>query len=95
MATLSAAPVPVPAGDAWTLVYTAAGAVTLFLQNRSSSVDLLIRISASATTGDATTAAAEILFARDDRSIPLASGDKVYARHNVATVPGSLSVRTS
>ena len=78
MATTTA--VSAAAGDAWTLAYTAAAAVTIALQCRSSGGDLLVRIGSATATTDAPGAAAEVLYPRELRSITLASGDKVHVR---------------
>lgn len=79
MATTTTA-VTAEAGDAWTLAYTAAGTITVYVQNRSPGGDLLVRCGASTATDDDPDAAAEILYAREGRSIALASGDKVHVR---------------
>ncbi len=78
MATTSA--VDVAAGDEWTLAYTAAGTVTLNVQNRHPGTNLLIRVGASAAADDAPGSPAESVSSGDGRSIILAAGDKVYLR---------------
>jgi hypothetical protein len=70
------------ADGTWTAVYTAAAGVTLYLQNRSSSLGLLVRVDASGATSDALTAAAENLNPGESRAFPIVSGDKVWARPN-------------
>jgi hypothetical protein len=68
------------ADGTWTAVYTAAGTVTLNLQNRSTSLGLLVFVDASGTTGDSLDKAAEHLNPGEFRSFPVVSGDKVFAR---------------
>lgn len=78
MATTTA--VSIAAGAAWTLVYTAAGTVSLKVQNRSPSKSCLIRVGASTTTSDDDDAAAEVLNPGEYRVIDLVNTDKVHAR---------------
>lgn len=80
MATVTQNTVTAAAGDVWTLAYTAAGTVTLTMQNRSPGGDLLIRVGAATATSDAAGAGAESLYPRESRAIPLSSGDKVHVR---------------
>lgn len=68
------------ANGAWVLAYTAAGAVTLFIQNRAPGNDLLVRVGSATATSDSADAAAEVLYPRESRSITLATGDKVHIR---------------
>ena len=70
--------VSAPAGATWTLVYTAAGAVTIGLQNRHSSADMLIRIGSGAAVGDSPDAAARRMFPNEFWGPTLATGDKVF-----------------
>lgn len=70
------------ADGTWTAVYTAAGTVTVYLQNRSPSLGLLVRVDASGTTGDSVDAAAELLMPNESRAFPIVSGDKIFARPN-------------
>lgn len=79
MATTTTA-VTAATGDAWTLAYTAAGGVTIYIKNRSVGGDLLIRCGSATATDDAPGAAAEVLYPREGRSITLATGDKVHVR---------------
>lgn len=81
-----------PAG-AWTSLYTAAGAVTITLQNQSPASDLMIRIATGATTGDALTAAADVLRPFEHRSATLANGDVVMARPVQTDMPGKINIR--
>lgn len=68
------------AGDAWTLAYTAAGTVTLYVQNRSHSRDLLVRIGASTATSDSADAPADLMLPNESRAFPLVTGEKVHVR---------------
>ena len=77
--------------DAWTLAYTASGAVTVALQHVGPQGELLVRIGSSATTGDAATAPAEYMFPREVRSFTLANGDKIYVRPVVSAALASVS----
>lgn len=72
--------VSVPTGDTWTLLYTAAGTVTLHVQSRAPAGDLLVRVGSATATSDSPDDPAEMLNPREMRAIPLASGDKVHAR---------------
>jgi len=85
--------VAVPKGAAWTSVYTAGGTVTIGIQNRSVNASVLIRIDATATANDAIDAAAEQLFPLEFRSIPLANGDKVFARSLASDCDAMVVVR--
>jgi|GEM_PF-5544827 len=81
MATSHPAVVPVPAGDAWTLLYTAAGNVTVYVQAKSPAGGLLVRAGSGTATSDAANAAAEFLNARAPAvAFVLATGDKLHAR---------------
>ncbi len=71
--------VNVPA-DTWTLGYSAADSVTVYLQNTSQNGAMLVRVDATASSGDAATAPADILNAYDARSYALVSGDKMFLR---------------
>lgn len=81
MATTHPAVVAVPAGDAWTLLYTASGNVTVYVQAKSAVGGLLVRVGSGTATSDAANASAEFLNARAP-AVPfvLASGDKIHAR---------------
>lgn len=68
------------AADAWTLAYTAAGAVSGIVQPKQGGIHVLMRIGASVTTGDAADAAAEMITAGEARDVSLANGDKVLVR---------------
>lgn len=68
------------AGAAWTLAYTAAGAVTIGVQNRHKNSEVLVRVGASAATGDSPDASALLLFPNEYRTLTLANGDKVFTR---------------
>lgn len=82
-----------PAGS-WTLVYTAAGAVTITMQNTTPSCDLLVRIGTAAVVGDPLTSAADRLHPFEHRSgVVLASGDKVFARPEASDRAGSINIR--
>lgn len=70
----------VPAGDAWTLIYAAAGDVTISLQNQSPFGDLLVRVGANAASDDTPDSAAEVLYQRERVSITLATDDYVFCR---------------
>lgn len=73
--------VSVPAGDAWTLLYTAGATVTVYVQAKSPVGGLLVRCGASTATSDAADSAAEFVNARQQPlAIVLASGDKIHAR---------------
>ena len=72
--------------SAWQLVYTAAGTVTVVLENRSQSQDMLITIIPSATPPAADPPAFLLprqVSGRDGhvRSLALASGDRVWVEH--------------
>jgi hypothetical protein len=72
---------PVPAGDTWTLAYTASGAKTIKVQNRSPSVGLMVRVDGSAgATDDSPDAAAMQVHPHAILEITLATSDKVYCR---------------
>lgn len=81
----------VPAGE-WTVIYTAAGTVTIAVQNQTPSSTLKIRVDASASTGDATTAPHDVLQPFQIVSYALASGDVVMACPTQAT-PGRVNVK--
>lgn len=68
------------AGATWTLAYTASGTVTLYVQNRSTSLDLLVRIGASTATSDSADAPADLMMPNEVRAFPLVSGEKVHVR---------------
>jgi hypothetical protein len=72
--------IAVPNTGAWVLAYTAAGTVNLFVQGRSAGADLLVRVGSATATSDSADAAAEVLYAREGRTLALASGDKVHVR---------------
>ena len=91
MATTSS--VAVPAGDVWTLLYTAAGTVTLFVQNMSNDTDLLVRVGSATATSDSAQAAAEQLYSYEGRSIALVSGDKVHARSKSPSMAAKATIR--
>lgn len=76
----------------WTLLYTAAGAVTITLQNRGA-VDLRLRIGAAAVVGDALSAAHDTIYQREIRSITLAAADKVFAAPDNDSTPGKVNIR--
>lgn len=80
-----------PAGE-WTDVYTAAGAITITLQNLSA-CDVKLRIGASVATSDALTAAHDMIFPREIRSIVLATGDKIIACPINDSIAGKVNVR--
>lgn len=65
---------------AWTLVYTAAGAVTINAHNPSNSTKLRVRIGAAVVIGDALTSASIILQCEDTKPYTLAIGDKVMVQ---------------
>lgn len=81
--TTTAALVTADAGE-WTLAYTAAAPITIAIQNRSKSLDLLVRIGALTTTSDTLDAAAESMHPGEVRSITLAIGDKIHVRPDCA-----------
>lgn len=82
-----------PVGS-WTLLYTAAGAVTVTLQNLSKASEIAVRVGASAVVGDALTAAADIMQPMAHRDFVLATGDKIFARPVSAdNGPGRVNVR--
>lgn len=84
------------ASGSWTLAYTAAGAVTITLQNRSTANDVLVRIGPSTATSDAVNAAAEVLYARQSLAVTLANGDKVHVRsanEDASATPARVTVR--
>ena len=72
------------AAGEWTAVYTASGTVTLYLQNRSTSLGLLVRVNASGNVSDGLDEAAEVMNPGESRAFPVVSGDKVFARPNCA-----------
>ena len=80
----------VAAGATWVLLHTA-GATNLVVQNRSTSLPMLIRIGASTATSDDDDSAAEVLQPGERVTLSLTSGDKVHAR--VAVTPGSVSAQ--
>ena len=95
MAAMTNVVVPVSDGtNHWTLIYTAAGTVTLNIQNRHPQADLMVRVNGSSGAAtDAKDAAAELLRPFDRMSMTLASGDKVLARTVRDEVPGRVTIR--
>lgn len=81
-----------PVGQ-WTLIYTAAGAVTLTAQNLSKASEIKLRIGSTVGIGDALTAAADVLQPMERASITLATGDKIMARPVSDNGPGSINLR--
>lgn len=82
-----------PAGQ-WTLLYTAAGAVTVTVQSLTPASDLRLRIgSAVDASADALTAAADILRPFEHREVTLAILDKIIACPMQSTLTGSINVR--
>lgn len=72
--------VAVPAGTAWTLIYTAAGTVTITVQPRVPNGDVWVRVDGSSgATSDDPNSPAMLLRPYDRLSMTLATGDKVYA----------------
>lgn len=81
MASTHPAAVAVPAGDAWTLLYTAAGAVTVHVQAKAPTNGLLVRVGSGTATSDSADASAEYLNPRAPAvAFVLATGDKIHAR---------------
>lgn len=81
MASTHPAAVAVPAGDAWTLIYTAGATVTVYVQAKVPTNGLLVRVGASTATSDAADASAEYLNPRAPAvAFNLVSGDKIHAR---------------
>jgi hypothetical protein len=78
--------------DAWTLAYTASGAVTVVLQHVGPGQDLKVRIGASVTTGDALTSAAEFMYPREARSFTLANGDKIMVSPAQPSTSGGVAI---
>lgn len=92
--TNAAVPVSDGASAIWTVIYTAAGSVTLSLHNRSENVDLLIRCNgASGAANDAKDSPAEILLPRATMAITLATGDKVLAKPLRDDMAGRVTLR--
>lgn len=90
MTAMTTTPLPV---NAWTSLYTAAGAVTITVQNLSKATEIRLRIASGATTGDAATAAADVLQPMERGSFTLATGDVVMARPVSDSTPGSINIR--
>jgi hypothetical protein len=80
------------AADAWTSILAAAGTATIGLQNAAGHV-VLIRIDASAASGDAATAPADSLAPGEYRTYPLLNGDKVFGRPTTAGIPATVTLR--
>jgi hypothetical protein len=80
------------AADAWTSILAAVGTATIGLQNTAGH-PVLIRIVASAVSGDAATAPADQLAPGETRSYQLVSGDKVFGRPTTAGIPAAVTLR--
>jgi hypothetical protein len=87
---------PPAGGTNWTLVYTAAGAVTCNIHNRTPDSDVLVCLNSSAgTVNDPLDAPAELLHPFATIALSLASGDLVYARPANANAALNISGRAT
>lgn len=64
----------------WTLVYTAAGTVTVYLTNLSTHMGLKVRVGASASISDADDAPADFVEPLKRQAYPLVNGDKLLVQ---------------
>lgn len=90
MTAMTTTPLPV---NAWTSLYTAAGEVTITVQNLSKATEIRLRIASGARGDDAATAAADVLQPMERGSFTLATGDVVMARPVSDSTPGSINIR--
>lgn len=77
MATMTKTAVNV---GAWTVVYTAAGAITITLQNLDGATPMKVRIGTAVVVGDSLEAAADVLLPLDLRAYTLAISEVVMVQ---------------
>jgi hypothetical protein len=81
------------AADAWTSILSASGTQTIGLQNIAGHT-VLIRVDATATSGDAAAAPADVLNPGEYRTYAVIDGDKVFGRPTTAGIATAVTLRT-